>query len=89
MFDGREDKSWRTQYNFIISAAFTLHPTEATFTMAPQSFYIRDYCAAMVLDGPAEAIKLDSNFNMTMLDEPTFDSVLGNWTEPWIFNVTK
>ena len=26
---------------------------------------------------------------MTKLDEPTFDSVPGNWTEPWKFNISK
>ena len=57
--------------------------------MAAQSFFIRDYCAAMILDGPIEAIQLDDNFNMTKLEEPKFDSVQGNWTKHWTFNISK
>ena len=45
--DGRVNKSWRTEFFFKVEAQFTKHPEQGVFVMPEQSFFIRDYCAAM------------------------------------------
>ena len=57
--------------------------------MPDQSFYIRDYCAAMVLDGPSEVFQEFPDFNITRQANPPLDTVQGNWTQPWVYKIEK
>jgi len=80
---------YRTEYRFRISAIFTVFPSEITFVRSPVSFYIRDYCAGMILSPPPELTLLTQErwgrFNMT---QGVYSSKL-RAIDPWVNSLSK
>lgn len=55
LHEGRVNGEWRTLYQIHIEAQFIdYHATEVTFSFDPINFYIRDYCANLLLSGVPE-----------------------------------
>ena len=89
LYEGRVNKDWRTKYDFKIEACWQEHPDQKCLTMADQPFYVRDYCAAMRIDGPPQVTMDETPFNMTVVEPPVFDPVQGNFSEPLSYNISK
>ena len=89
LHEGRVNKDWRTKYDFIIKACWPEYLDQNCFTTADEPFYIRDYCAAMRIDSPTQVTVDDTPLNITILEQPVFDLVQGNFTEPLSYNISK
>ena len=91
LFEGKEPgKNWQTQYNFTITPYWLNYPEyNENLAIDVQNFYIRDYCAAMSINGSPLITMDQANFNLTALDAPEFNETQGNFTEPFSYNISK